>query len=173
MVQWTSSLPPSLTGRLSKHTHAHTYIHTHIHTHTHTHIHPTHTHSHSPHTHIHIACNVLLSTQSRRRHYKTTGPMAISIYMARPMAISIHKICCPPTHHHFLFLCLTSSSKPDTTVCCQATHCTCVSVCPTSILCCYSSVMVVKVKLYILAYHQLLHNVLCSSSVLSIITFEQ
>ena len=31
MVQWTRSLPPSLLGRLSKHTHTHT--HTHMHTH--------------------------------------------------------------------------------------------------------------------------------------------
>ena len=39
MVQWTCSLPPSLLGRLSKHTHM--YMHTHamsrMHTHTHTH----------------------------------------------------------------------------------------------------------------------------------------
>ena len=79
------------------------------------------------HTHTHTACNVPQSTQSRRRHYKTTRPMAspMASPMARPMAISIHKICCPPTHHHFLSLCLISSSKPDTTVCCQATYCTC------------------------------------------------
>ena len=30
MVQWTHSLPPSLTGRLSKHTHTHTHTHTHL-----------------------------------------------------------------------------------------------------------------------------------------------
>ena len=66
MVQWTRSLPPSLLGRLSKHTHTCTHTHTHAHTHTHIHTHmQTHTHAHT-HRMVRIMEVIVNQTSSQR-----------------------------------------------------------------------------------------------------------
>ena len=63
-MQWTHSLPPSLLGRLSKHTRTHTHAHTHTSTHTHMH---THTSTHTcMHTHTHAGCLLPTSTSTCR-----------------------------------------------------------------------------------------------------------